>query len=196
MRSHVFPVCKPGSELKEFSNPLDSIVEGTNNYLSENKDIISLSSNGSLVTSLFSFLNASKGEFLIDFPDVSFPEGTINTGSALDIRFSNSLSYEISLQAAWREKLNDVGLGETPKEGQIACVAIKRLDPVFNNPASIGCAALNYVGNKGDDSYGYNYPFGTLDFFDINYGLLNESKWVTLMFTGTRWVLLGSNNWY
>jgi len=205
-RKHVFPVCGLGSELKEFSNPLDFLLVETTNqykpYLSENEDMVAYANDSGVINSLQVFLNASKGEFLLDFPDVSFDGVSYSTSPFFSVGFANTLSTYATnpnqvQQKVIREKLDDVGLDAAPKEGQIACIALKRIDDVFTTPSKITFKAYNYFGHdNGDDVYGYNYPYGALGLFLAYNGFINENKWATLMFTGTRWVVLGSNNWY
>lgn len=195
-RSHTYPVCKVGSDLLEFSNPIETSLQGDTavRYLSKNLDMVSTESIFLDEINSFDFvLDSSKGEFLIDIPDITFEGGTSVSSPFLGIYFVNRFAFYNSGFAAFlRKQLQDVGYTE-PSVGQIACVAIKRRDAIFVDSKS-RFAAFNSPGEGVDsDSYGSNYLFND---FDFSYMPLKEGKWVTLMFTGTRWVAMGSNGWY
>lgn len=195
MRKHVFPICQTGSEKKEWSNPIDSNIQGsTTRFISENKDIVSLSLTSAPNNVKWSWvmLNGSKGEFLIDIPDVTYSGGNVvSSGAAILYRFINAFSDQDSFKKPLKE--NNF---EPPVAGQIACIAVKRLDSAYDNSQLKGFDP--YVYQKEGDYFNFNYLFSEEGTYQTGFDQTNPKVggWVTSMFTGTRWVLLGSNNWY
>lgn len=191
-RKHVFPTSKNSFEKVEWdNNPLDLLLRNRQ-YISGNRRIITnVTSDPSVIR--FVRIHASEGETLIDFPDTSFDGGTVQSSSF----FAISLGLEEARGTDYLgiDALKEGGDYGKLEAGQIACIAIKRLDEVFDNDRRVYTEAYNYLGGGGADSFGFNYPFGSLGAFSSYAQFINEGKWVTLMFTGTRWMLLGSNNW-
>lgn len=195
-RSHTYPVCKVGSDLLEFSNPIETSLQGDTSvrYLSKNLDMVS--TEGYLTDQINSFdfvLDSSKSEFLIDIPDITFEGGTSVSSPFLNAYFVNRFSfYDSGFSAFLRKQLQEVGYTE-PSVGQVVCVATKRRDAIFVDSKSTFNAFASAGEGVDGDSFGTNYLFND---FDFSYITLKEGKWVTLMFTGTRWVAMGSNGWY
>ncbi len=194
-RSHTYPVSKNSFEKVEWdNNPLDLQIENRQ-YISGNRRIINyVTSDPSVIRSVS--VTLSEGETLIDLPDTSFDGGTLQSSSFLTLQLGLEESFGTdSLAINPLKEGRDYGKLEA---GQIACIAVKRLDEVFDNDGRIYNQAFNHLfgGVSGDDGFGFNYPFGRLGGFHGYAQYINEGKWVTLMFTGTRWVVMGSNNWY
>lgn len=80
-----------------------------------------------------------------------------------------------------------LGTITNPSEGAIFCIGLKVGD-LYN---SYVMSLLNYIGEPPIYS---ERPFPGSSWEPAVD--LNKNAWVTLMFTGTRWVILGSNNWY
>jgi len=190
-------VCKVGSDLLEFSDFIENPIEGvTNRYLSDNSDLVATGLIGAPTTinALEFVLDSSRSEFLLDIPDVSFSGGTYTSTPFLNIAFINKFTTTGNTSGPLRKLFSELGYTD-PSAGQVVCFAVKRVDSAISN-SPVLFNAYNTTLGQTSDSFGLNLMFLTNSFDFFNAKLDGEGKWATLMFTGTRWVAMGSNGWY
>jgi hypothetical protein len=206
MRKHVFPVCKPSFNVLDF----DTIDETQSYPISGSFDSHGgVSSTGVKYNVVFnttnslilysSFLIEDGGEYLVN-DDISAPsETTLDwTGDANGIQI-NALSVDSIKNITTNNYLSRLIEFAKPTKGlakgEVVCIGSKPpLDSAFrrnNLPAP-------WLYNP-NIPYLYNMPLSDTEF---SFGIDQESPydstgiaWITLMWSGTRWVYLGSSTW-
>jgi hypothetical protein len=201
-RQHVFPVCSPAS--KTFV-PLNKIEGGrsgqeASNIYTETEDpnyLFGENLDGTQLTGGFLYFDDTKSEFLFD---LSAPLNTdlITDGSeSFSLVFPWQEQQQFNYSLLWNEINGKDHRVFTAEPGSIFCVALKgSIDEMWRDYLSLPLwTYYGYGDNRNTspfvDSRPYPPPSDKLDFARF-YG----GEWVTFMFTGTRFVLLGSNNWY
>lgn len=198
-RQHVFPVCKPGS--KTFV-PKDKIEGGVSFgsgviFYSETEDpevILLENTNTEKVLGWWAGADGRRSEYLADLtspPDTDLSFGNPDPYFFFFFPWQTLGSYDYS--RAWSE-INRKESSNPPAPGTVICVGMK------DNASS---EWRNYILELTYIQTGPNEPEDYLSLFedgtpggvfaDTSVG---QGQWLTLMWTGTRFVLLGSNNWY
>jgi len=188
MRSHVFPFIEPGFRLVDNEainslGPEEDIVFGewaTNEDKNTEWYITPWETRGAGVF----YLSKNDNEILIDFnetPDDVYSKIGPSTGTSTLSLFSSPTRSDGNSGDI------DVDLELIP--GSIFCVARKKSD-------GVSIIRLN-AGYGTDQSYAdWSWPLEdgvyATTFRDL---YLSNGEWATFMFTGTRFVILGSNNW-
>ena len=217
-RQHVFPLCRPSFNKIDF----ESIDESKSLDLSATREQYKVvSSTGVLGTvavqksdnrlNYSDFYAPHGGEYLVS-DDISAPSettldwsGDIND-TQVNLRFVESRKNSNSILDVNAFILTDALYYNDLKIGDIVCVGSKDLSGTTfsrNNLPSL----THYKGEEYADLPGYNieeFPFtenGLGEFgFRIGGSIFDKIPakpvWTTVMFVGTRWVILGSNNWY
>ena len=202
-RQHVFPVCKPGSKTFVPLNKKEegvSITEGNLKY-SETEDpsiVFSENINTNNLSIQWCFFNERNNEYIFD---LSSP---LNTDANID---GNEL---VGLLWSWQQPINPPNYSKVYGEvnginprvisvepGSVFCLGLKSSIDEMWRDFILGLLYVYY-------SYGSDKNIGTLQdggsVGTTGDGLTNAKvyggQWLTLMWTGTRFVILGSNNWY
>lgn len=201
-RQHVFPVCSPTS--KTFV-PLNKIEGGrstrqASNIFTETEDpnyLFGESLDGTQLTQGLFFFDETKSEFLFD---LSAPLNTdlITDGSesfALNFPWQDQGQFDYLL--LW-SKINGRDHRVFAAEpGSIFCIALKSsIDEMWKDDLLFSLWVYYGFGdNRNTTPLVDSKPFPQIsDKLDSTrfYG----GEWATFMWTGTRFVFLGSNNWY
>jgi hypothetical protein len=200
-RQHVFPVCSPASKTFVPLNKIEggrSVQEANAIYI-ETEDpnyLFAENLDGTELGSGAFFFDDTKSEFLFD---LSAPLNTdlITDGSErFFIAFPWQEQQENNYILLWSEINGKDHRVLTAEPGSIFCVALK---------GSIDEMWRDYLVLSLWIYYGYRDNRNTSPLVDYYYPQNSEKldnarcyggEWVTFMFTGTRFVLLGSNNWY
>lgn len=125
------------------------------------------------------------GEYLLNYPDEVVPEGPYTSNGIIRLS-NNTVDFFESYYENPNYKTHD------PDPGSIICIGIKLGDL----PDNMEINALRTDALFLD----YSLPFGgSLEEDNFNTDKIvseaNKNSWTTLMWTGTRWVWMGSNNW-
>jgi len=200
-RQHVFPVCSASSETIVPLNKIEggrSAIEGSiifsetedpNFFLGENLD-------GTELRQSIYFLDDTKSEVLFDF---SSPIDTDLVGEEEGIvvvfPWQEQGAYKYIL--LWEEVSGGNRKVFTAEPGSIFCIALK---------SSVDEMWRDWLLFQGFISYGLGDDRNRSIFVDgapytapgdkLNDAIYYGGQWITVMWTGTRFVLLGSNNWY
>lgn len=203
MRSHVFPVCSPNFNVLDF----DTVDESQSYPMSGTTEAYGGVSSTGVKTAVF--FNATNnevefsaiiledgGEYLVN-DDISIPSETtldwtgdangiqINAYSFDSIKNHNSVLFGAALNATKATK----GL----HEGEVICIGSKPpSDPAFKRNVLPATSNYNTDGLNATPFSDGGYDFiinasGTYDSTGI--------AWITVMWSGTRWVYLGSSTW-
>lgn len=189
-RQHVFPLCSPTFKKTEVTGVLgeEKTFRSTTSQIyyfqGGEKDVeFNVPAPGEPNEGDLRSLNIVPehffGEYLLDHSnEVSIPD---HPQSLVNRMFMpNSLLSSVFFED------RVFGAITNPSEGSIFCVGLK-VGELYN---SYVLNPLNYTGPITLNQR--PLPGGTW-----NPAIeLNKNAWVTVMFTGTRWVILGSNNWY
>ena len=156
-------------------------------------------------------VNAS--EVLIDLNDSDLPEGLLEGVGALG--YSEGFIYNVlnsyilyTLTPELHSVVPNTSLPYLPRDpleaGTVICIGAKNFnqanghDYVIEYPQAFNEFSY-FTGTEANPQARYLFhdlpPDEFFDTVDINDVRLNKTEWCTFMFTGTRWVLLGSNNW-
>jgi hypothetical protein len=214
MRSHVFPVCRPSFESVEVD--VNELSEIPTQYLST----FYSNESGSQV---FFYRSGVLDEFQFNVvaeklvSEILFSESVASLTEVLELVKGDSVgdttfglaNYYFLYSYAGVSKLLDLYVSspnsqqykqeEDTPPGFVVCVGIKNAkdirDKVKETDSNRGAtiATRSYPNNGIISSYG---PF-TNDFVAApdEVDTLVNNMFATFMYTGTRWVLLGSNNW-
>ena len=199
MRNHVFPVCELSFKKVTVTGVLGDEKTWKRNanrfhFQDDEKEIEigfrgpGVSGDGTL--NKISILNSEYiSEYLIDYTDeVDIPEGG-NSSEAQVQTPTDFFSYyflEDTLLSQIKEN--------NPKAGSVLCFGLKVGD-LYNG---VEVELRTYRSSPSGEFLPSRTPFSddasanALDKAKVD---LNKNAWVTVMFTGTRWVILGSNNW-
>jgi hypothetical protein len=223
-REHVYPVCGTGSKTISFKDLEVDILEevnSSNSVFYVNKDrSISLQKNmvvGGTYENKINRVIVQRGQFndenqvLIDLNDSDLPDGFLESIGAEQI---NGYNYRFITGYVVYMLSRDNSYGVTGAEpyiqplaapGTVMCVGAKNFNPAQNNdyiteyPQNWG-AGVPWPGEEGKPYVKHLFhdepPSTYFDGVELKTVQLNRGEWFTVMFTGTRWVLLGSNNWY
>lgn len=210
-RNHVYPVCRPEARtytlprLSDLTLVLTSISGTTKKYQNSDRSIevthrtddnylrvTFWEGEGNLNREILFDLKSDDAQALRD----DFGAGLHSSGSDFHWVFTETLYSMTSMYPKGYENTTGVhARNDTLSPGDVICIGYK-----------IGVTAdNNYSFNQFIVSYLENPPLG----FSIASSLFQDTyqasmdvirfadqKWSTLMWSGTRWVLLGSNNWY
>jgi hypothetical protein len=223
-RQHVFPVCGPGSKTISFDGlEVELHVTDSNSESYTNKDksisLRKITQAGPQNTNKITQLVVSRGQFssenevLIDLPSSEFPSGLLDSIGAEPIDdgepyrfFWGKVIYSMTPEenpAYLPGTTNPYAPPHPPSPGTVMCVATKNFggsetgDFVYHFVIDWG--EVIYPGTQ-ENPYGKSlfweiYP-GSTDVSTLGQVITRRGDWFTVMYTGTRWVLLGSNNWY
>ena len=198
MRSHVFPVCRPSFnkldvETIDESRSLLAGVSGNNIYYkTTGSDGVQGAANfniaGDLIVRIDFIVDGGGGEYLLS--DISAPS-EITISEPLLITFFHARSIKNSSNELFKNRLYITDIQDySLSEGSIFCIGSK---------PSTYIATTRSLPNLGVYTVtDFIPPFDT-GAFDLSSTTTYSSGgniWVTVMFTGTRWVILGSNSWY
>ena len=225
-RKHVFPVCGTGSKILSFKNlevELDekTVAYNAEMYRNEDKSISFRKytnpghANENKITQVI--INRGEGvnanQVLIDLNDSDLPEGFLESIGAVEYSegfvYNGVFSY-ILYQLTPELYINVPNLSTSylPRDpleaGTVICIGAKNFNQANGNDFITEFPqAYNDTPYPGTEANTFSrHLFHDLppDTFSetehINDVRLNKTEWFTVMFTGTRWVLLGSNNWY
>lgn len=187
MRSHVFPLSYPTLKVTEVTGALGEEKPWKENanvfYFQDGEDDVEFVIRGpgqagdGTLRSVQIAIKSFVGEYLVNYPDEVVPEGPYTADG--DIRLPNNTINFFEPYEYGNHKAND------PDPGSIICIGIKLGDLPDNmqiNAARVGAD----LSLPFDDNYNT----------DKIVSEANKNSWTTLMWTGTRWVWMGSNNWY
>lgn len=189
MRSHVFPFIEPGFRLVD-NDVVNSLGDEQDISLgkynaNEDKNVEwFFTSSGRLGVGRMYF-GKKDHETLIDFNET--PDDVYSQVSANP----NFNVFSLNFGPLWSTGQTgeiDVELNLAP--GSVFCVGVK-------NKTSDITLRPNLVYGTLSDFSDLHYVFTSPpNFFDNHSGpIIGVGEWVTYMFTGTRFVILGSNNW-
>mgnify|MGYP003136145396 CR=1 FL=1 len=195
-KKHVFPVCKPGSKTFVPTNKIDGGVSFGSGvvFYSETEDpevLFSENTNSEKVLGWWVGLDGTRSEHLADL--TSPPDTDLSFNNPYILFFwtwAEDASFDYN--KAWSE-INRKSSSNPPEPGTVICLGLK------DNASS---EWRNFMREPLWNSVGPNYPQDFLTLFrdDAADGLLfaevGQGRWLTIMWTGTRFVALGSNNWY
>lgn len=220
-RQHVFPVCGAGSKTISFEglevtldNDLtDSFFEY---YSNEDKSInfrkrATPPSHADFNKVVHLVINAGQfnddNQVLVDLNDSDLPNGFLDSIGADEYDGGYKYKTLIGYITYMRTHANyDIGPFEPyrqppPIPGTVMCVALKNMNPAngsnyIDNPTQNWAEATNNTVTTAKYPFHDVPPSSVSDTIGLGSVQINRAEWHTLMFTGTRWVLLGSNNWY
>jgi len=200
-KKNVFPVCSASSKTFAPLNKIEggrsaiqaniiySETEDPNFFLGENLD-------GTELRGSFYAFDDTKSEFLFDF------SSPIDTDLVTEDEFIFHLfpwqEQELfQYLLLWGEVNGRSHKVFTAEPGSIFCIALKSsVDEMWRNFLSFpGSVYYGYGDDRNISTFVDGATVATVsDKFDVAkyYG----GQWVTVMWTGTRFVFLGSNNWY
>lgn len=200
MRSHVFPVCRPSFnkldvETIDESRSLLAGIGGNNIYYkTTGSDGVQGAANfnvaGEQIVRIDFVIDGDGGEYLLS--DISVPsETTLDFNEDINVfmdlaRNIGSASNEFYLNRLYITDIQDHSLSA----GSVFCFGSKPSTDVttIRTGPQLGVHEPNNI---------YNTPFGVFGFLLTSTTTYSSggNVWVTVMFTGTRWVILGSNSW-
>jgi hypothetical protein len=156
--------------------------------------------------------NAS--EVLVDLNDSDLPEGFLEGIGAVEYTegfvYNSLFSFILyNLTPELHSAVPNTSIPYLPRDpleaGTVICIGAKNFNQAIGNDYIIEFPqAFNeftfLAGTEANPHARYLFhdlpPTDFSDAQDINDVRLNKTEWCTFMFTGTRWVLLGSNNWF
>lgn len=198
MSKRSIPVVKPGSKTFVPSNKIEGGVSIGTGFIfySETEDpevIINENTNTEKVGSWWVGVDGRRTEYLADL--TSPPDTGLTVGSDPWIVFfwtwASDAGYNYN--RAWSE-INNKDTSQGPAPGTVICVGMKdNASPEWRN--YLAEILWNEIGPNLPEDYMTLFENGTIvgSFLGASVG---GSQWLTLMWTGKRFVLLGSNNWY
>lgn len=209
-RQHVFPVCRPGARTYSLPRLSDLTLVLTTAFgqYYRNSDrsfqVIFVNNNNSLRINIYEGEGNLNREFLLDLKSDDAQALRDDLGASLVngndfgwVFAENLWSMTSPYSKGYEGIVGTHARNDTLSPGEIFCFGHK-----------IGVTASNvnsfkhFLGSyKESDPASFNnvkFPFNDNV---LASGVISEAKfanqhWLTLMWTGTRWVLLGSNNWY
>lgn len=200
-RKHVFPLCQDGAS-KTYT-PLNKKDGGKslqlgNALYSETEDpdiIFSENTNTNSYSFQYLYLSKDKTEYLLDLTEAPETDLAVIDGQeTLSIEFPNQGGTG-KVPNLWEDINNKAKEEEFPTPGQIVCIGRKKSsDAAWNDTTFV--SFYIYDGILSDENRAL--------FQDSKAGLvqnkldtagINDGEWSTFMWTGERFVALGSNNW-
>ena len=207
-REHVYPVCRPGARTYTLPRLSDLTLVDTTAHrkLYHNSDrsieVIHVTDDNDLRVSFYEGEGNLSREFLFDLKSGDaqalrddFGAG-LSSGSDFDLIFTETLySMTSSYPKGYELTTGTHVRNDTLSPGDIICIANK-IGVTASNTNSFTQFIVSFLENppkvfSTSRSLFQDVYQGTMDSLEIG-----DQKWVTLMWSGTRWVLLGSNNWY
>lgn len=199
-KEHVFPVCNPGSKLYTAQDKKDggiSIQSGPLVY-SETEDpdvLFSENVNGNHYNAQILTLREDKSEYLIDHTGAPETNLVVVNGQEYVAPFfpyqeQNNTSYF----ALWRSINNKSKQDFIIPPGHVVCIGRKKnSDVAWSDRTALWLGV--YLGSNDPQN---NTPFfGSSPIInDLDYANIKDGEWATYMWNGTRFVFLGSNNWF
>lgn len=186
MRSHVFPVCEAyfkNFEIKNFEEGDESTYrdfgDGVLAVFSEESRFVILRLDNS-------------GEYLIE-DQVSIPSGWPPVDSS-GIEIYLQLKNIRQSQTSYSEALEKIGFDNNLRAGYVFCIGLKPQTGDFLNDLDSFYVNFNneiWRGILSDTLFDLSFQPRPSD---VN-NQLDYPCFITMMFTGTRFVILGSNNW-
>jgi len=134
------------------------------------------------------YLDKKDHEVIIDFdqtPDDVYSEIPESTDNFFQLFYGPSRSTS-------EQSSKEIGVDLNFIAGSIFCVGVK------NKPSGHTIRSFFYYALTNAPDFSYTAPFDDPPDFNLSLSRVapGEGDWMTFMFTGTRFVLLGSNNWY
>jgi len=195
MRSHVFPVCRPSFnkldvETIDESRSLLAGISGNNIYYKTTgsdgvQGFANFNIAGEKIVRIDFVVDGDGGEYLLG--DISNPsEITILEPLPFGFVHARNLknsSNELILNRLYITDIQDYSLSA----GSVFCFGSKPSTDVtiYRNAPQVGINELDSYITPLDDMTGFSPTMQGVD----------GNIWFTYMFTGTHFVLLGSNNW-
>jgi|TARA_B100000035_G_scaffold44296_1_gene33250 hypothetical protein len=190
MRKRTFPICRATFNKLDFEKVDESTFLQTGSskqYRVESSGGLlgSLVVNQSNEVAVASFVVDEGGEYLVD-EDISAPsETTLDWGgdaNGIQINLYESIAVKLQLPNTFKGVRSDDFKRLLP--GEIFCVGVK---PPLNS-------AFNPNVLPGLFNHEAEYPLGMTS--SEVHKVTSRASWKTVMWTGTRWVILGSSNWF
>jgi hypothetical protein len=189
MRSHVFPVCE--AYFKNFE--IKNFEEGDESLLRDFGDGVLATTPGGYSSFCILRLDNS-GEYLIE-DQGSGPDGwppKYDETIPINLLLKNTYQNQDLFGIGTAEK---IGADKNLRAGYVFCIGVKPQTGDFSN--RISSYKYTYINNEI-----WKAPFSDT-LYDGSFGPIPENEnnqldypfFITMMFTGTRFVLLGSNNW-
>lgn len=207
-REHVYPVCRPGARTytlprlsdltlaadenaqDKYSNS-DRSIEVHHRTTNNTLRILFYEGEGNLNKELLFDLKSDDAQALRDDFGAGLSSGNDFGWVFTETLFSMTSNYPKGYEAETGQHARN----DTLSPGDVICIGHK-----------IGVTATNQFSfSQGTASFLENTPtqfsIAKLPLHDIYHLPMDsipfaDQKWGTLMWSGTRWVLLGSNNWY
>lgn len=186
-RNHVFPLTYPTLKSTEVTGVLGDQKPWKQNanifYFQDEEDEVEITvrrpgqSYAGTLRGVHVTIKNFVGEYLLNYPDeISIPEGPLTSDGSINLsnRHTNFFSENRPIE-------------RDPDPGSVICIGIKLGDL----PDNMG---INGFSSEPAPVY-FTRPFDGNFNTDRVVTKANKNSWVTLMWIGTRWVWLGSNNW-
>ena len=200
-KKHVFPVCQNGGSktyvAKDKKEGGRSIIDGNDNYYeTEDPDVIGAEGSASNYLNQYFFLSKDKTEYLIDHTEAPETDLAVTQGTEYVVPYFAHQDLNGPYTDLWLEINNKQRGDVAPVPGSIICIGRKN-----NSEATWKAFTTLFLWIY----FGYNDPRNTAPFNDesaifisnkFDNQRIEDGEWVTYMWSGTRFVLLGSNNWY
>ena len=194
MRSHVFPVCRPGSKTFVPKPKVEGGVSFGSGFIfySETEDpevIVNENINTEKLGGWWAGADGRRTEYLADLTSPPDTDLSFNTPYIVFYwPWQDDASYDYN--RAWSE-INKKNSYQPPEPGTLICVGMKdNASPEWRDYLSE--FFLVQTGPNHPEDYLSLFEDGVVNFTSVRVG---QGKWLTGMWTGTRWVLMGSNNW-
>ena len=217
MKKQVFPVCRPGSKTFTSSNKKEggkAEAFGVILYSeTEDKDVVHLEfiapnpNAGDFFGSWFLADTQEKSEFLADLSVAPQTDAVVATNELWGIitpwEYGSTVStHPLAADAiarVWGEVNGKSWFDTYPEPGSIFCFGVKQAaNSAWRNfyNASRTIYGQQYDAVTPPENVKHPFNDGTYSPSVVPLFPHRLGEWHTVMFTGTRWVLLGSNNWY
>jgi len=199
-RQHVFPVCGPDGRTFVPLNKKEggvSITRGSSKYSeTEDKDTFHAENipQGRFVSNWF-WGRRDQHNYLIDLTSAPDTDQTVNSGGPYGQFLFPWVDKSIGgANVLWEQLNGKIRESEFPDPGSIFCVGLKgNVESSWRSYSRVFLYDIYY-----DSPYKNTFPFSDGGFVDLgpSQADIEGVNWVTFMWTGTRFVFLGSNNWY
>ena len=203
-REHVFPVCSPNFNVLDFdtvdesqSYPLTSPTEAYGGVSSTGVETAVFFNAVNNEVAFSTFIIEDGGEYLVN-DNISIPSQTTLdwTGDANGIQINayNFGSVKAATSGIFEVARNATKATKGLLAGEVICIGSKPpSDPAFVRNVLPSTSNYNTDGTLST-------PFSPDAAFDFTINAVGTYDstgiaWITLMWSGTRWVYLGSNTW-
>jgi len=206
-RKHVFPVSLKGSKIytaKDKKVGGKSLALGTFLFSeTEDPDIVftERTSTGTY-TPQYLFLSGDKTEYLIDHTDAPPTDLVVGVGQEYVIPiFPFMEGGGVESLKSTPVKLHEDLIGKPVRitdipPGQVVCIARKKNSNAAWSSTTVLSAVLYFLFSDPRNTAPFNDQDAEFISNGFNGAKLADGQWATYMWTGTRFVFLGSNNWY